>query len=67
MQSDLTHAIIRDAYLERFPNTCYGLGDWRRYDAGCWPVLDEQIIPREIQAVAEAAIKNGLEAQFTNG
>lgn len=66
MPADLAHAAIRDAYLERFPNTCYGSGDWRRYSAGCWPTVDELAVRREIQATAEVAIRNGLDVQFSN-
>lgn len=64
--TDLSHLAIRDAYLKRFPNTCYGLGDWRRYTTGHWPPLDEFEVKREIQAVAEIEARNGLETAFTS-
>lgn len=51
---DLSHVAVRDAYLAQFPNTCYGLAEWRRYTDGIWVPLHELEIKREIQAVAEA-------------
>jgi putative DNA primase/helicase len=64
---DLSHLVLRDAYLHHHPNTCYGLGDWRRYQAGHWPVIDGHVIKREIQAVAEAETSKGLAVNFTSG
>lgn len=58
--TDLSHIAIVEAYLERHPRTVRGLGEWRRYDAGIWPVIHEQIIKREIQAIAEAEANAGL-------
>lgn len=66
MPTDLTHATIRDAYLKRFPNTCYGLAEWRRYHEGSWPIIDEHVVKREIQAISEGLAKDGLPVQFNS-
>lgn len=63
---DLSHVAVRDAYLERWPNTCYGLGEWRRYHEGTWPDINEQVIRREIQLTAEICAREGLEIQVSN-
>lgn len=46
---DLRHARLRDRYLSDYPNTIFGLGEWRRYDNGYWPPVHELIIRKEIQ------------------
>lgn len=46
---DLRHVRLRDRYLSDFPNTIYGLGEWRRYDNGVWLPIHELIIRRELQ------------------
>ncbi|HTG95767.1 MAG TPA: phage/plasmid primase, P4 family [Pyrinomonadaceae bacterium] len=46
---DLRQIRLRDRYLADYPNTIYGLGEWRRYDNGVWPVVHELLIRREIQ------------------
>lgn len=63
---DLSHIVVRDAYLERFPHTCFGLGEWRRYTVGTWPTIHEQQVRRELQAIAEGAARNGLGVQINH-
>lgn len=46
---DLRHARLRDRYLSDYPNTIFGLGEWRRYDNGYWPPVHELLIRKEIQ------------------
>jgi len=46
---DLRQIRLRDRYLSDYPNTIYGLGEWRRYDNGTWPAVHELLIRREIQ------------------
>lgn len=46
---DLRHARLRDRYLSDYPNTIFGLGEWRRYDNGYWPPVHELTIRKEIQ------------------
>ena len=46
---DLRQIRLRDRYLSDYPNTIYGLGEWRRYDNGVWPTIPELLIRREIQ------------------
>lgn len=62
----LSHLAIRDAYMNKWPQTCFGLGEWRRYLDGIWAEVNEQIIRREIQLVAEIEAHNGLEVEVTN-
>lgn len=65
-KSDLRHVRLRDRYLLDYPNTIFGLGEWRRYDRGCWYPVHELQIRREIQesvaAQKQVTIKldNGL-------
>jgi putative DNA primase/helicase len=63
---DLSHLTVRDSYLERWPETCYGLGEWRRYTDGIWVDVNEQVVRREVQLVAEIAANDGLAIQVTN-
>ena len=46
---DLRQLRLRDRYLSDYPNTIYGLGEWRRYDKGIWPMLHDLAIRKEIQ------------------
>lgn len=63
--ADLSHLQTLEAYLSFRPNTCFGLGEWRRYEDGIWPIIHEQAIKREIMAVAEQAAADGVAVQFT--
>lgn len=64
---DLSQVILRDKYLELNSDTAFGLGEWKRYDSGIWAPIPEQVIKREIQAVAEVTIREGLGAQLSSG
>lgn len=63
---DLSHIAVRDAYLEKFPQTIFGLGEWRRYKDGIWPVRHEQFIRGEIQLVAEQQANRGQSISVTH-
>lgn len=47
------HIAIRDCFIsERKGDTCFGLGEWRRYQGGVWQEIPELIIKREIQRIS---------------
>lgn len=47
------HLEVRNCFIKRRNgDTCYGLGEWRRYDTGAWPSLPEIEIKREVQDLA---------------
>lgn len=51
---------LRDRWLTGCPLTGWGLGSWRRYSAGVWDAVHEDIIAREIMDVMEAAKGEGV-------
>jgi putative DNA primase/helicase len=51
---------LRDRWLERHPGTAYGLGEWRRYKAGVWSVVEEDTIAAEIVKILEEAKGEGI-------
>jgi P4 family phage/plasmid primase-like protien len=46
---------LRDRFIERHPDYCYGLGDWRRYGDGVWTPTAELKVKRLVVAVLEEA------------
>lgn len=47
------HLEVRNCFIKRRnSDTCYGLGEWRRYDAGAWPSVPEIQIKYEVQELA---------------
>lgn len=57
------HIAIRDCFIkQRKGDTCFGLGEWRRYKAGVWASVPDLKIKKEIQ---EIAVKKGVGT--TNG
>lgn len=46
------HLEVCASYIKRHSNTCYGLGEWRRYETGAWPALPEVQVKRDVQALA---------------
>lgn len=46
---DLRQIRLRDLYLADYPNTIYGLGEWRRYYDGVWNPLPELVVKHEMQ------------------
>lgn len=46
------HIAIRDCFIsKRKGDTCFGLGEWRRYKAGVWAAVPDLQIKKEIQAI----------------
>lgn len=68
--SKSTHIVLRDLYLAKHPDTCYGLGEWRRFNTGIWPEVPALTVRRELQAIAVArngcAVTNGLIESVAN-
>lgn len=57
------HIVIRDLFIkQRKGDTCFGLGEWRRYEAGVWAAVPDLKIKKEIQ---EIAVRKGVGT--TNG
>lgn len=57
------HIAIRDCFIkQRKGDTCFGLGEWRRYRRGAWEAVSDLLIKKEIQ---EIGVKKG--AGTTNG
>jgi putative DNA primase/helicase len=47
------HLEVRNRFIaKRNGDTCYGLGEWRRYSAGAWESLPELKVKHEIQTIA---------------
>lgn len=51
---------LAQRWLNVHPMTAYGLGDWRRYNAGAWPVFSKDVINREIRDILIGAKKEGV-------
>lgn len=48
-----SHIEVRNRFIkQRAGDTCYGLGEWRRFDTGAWAAVPDVQIKREIQALA---------------
>lgn len=56
----ISHTKLVDLHRKLFPNTCYGLGEWRRYTAGIWESTNELTIRLEIQHIARKLEETGL-------
>jgi putative DNA primase/helicase len=46
---------LGDMWLSRYPDTKYGIGEFRRYSNGWWPVVELDTVRQEIRTVLEAA------------
>jgi len=55
-----THDELRDRWIEGNPHHVHGLGEWRRYEAGIWPVVSESSVKAEISEVIEGAKPEGI-------
>src|SRR5215212_8473577 len=55
-----THDELRDRWIEGNPHHVHGLGEWRRYEAGIWPVVSETSVKAEISEVIEEAKPEGI-------
>jgi P4 family phage/plasmid primase-like protien len=58
-----THDELRDRWIgleEQGATYAHGLGDWRRYEDGTWPVVSETSVKASISEVVEAAKPEGV-------
>lgn len=55
-----THDELAARWLAAAPLTAHGLGDWRRYEAGIWPVCPDAVIRREMLNVLTSAKNEGI-------
>ena len=58
-----SHPEMVDHHRKLFPATIYGLGEWRRYNAGIWEALPELAVRLEIQQIGrrvDIAVNNGM-------
>jgi putative DNA primase/helicase len=51
---------LADIWLKRYPDTAYGLGEFRRYKNGAWPILPIEKVEKEILEIMEEAKRNGF-------
>lgn len=51
---------LANRWIETHSLTVYGLGDWRRYEAGMWPTLPEMTAKREVLDTLTAAKTEGV-------
>jgi len=51
---------IADMWLAKFPQTHYGLGEFRRYTVGHWPAIPLDQVYSEVLALCEDAAVDGL-------
>ena len=55
-----THDELRGRWIDHNPHHAHGLGEWRRYEEGVWPVVSETSIKAGISDVIEAAKPEGI-------
>lgn len=46
------HLEVCGSFIKKHADTCYGMGEWRRYETGAWPSLPEIRIKAEVQCLA---------------
>jgi putative DNA primase/helicase len=51
---------LADQWLKKYPDTTFGIGDFRRYKGGCWPVVPTAQIEGEILEIMENAKRDGF-------
>ncbi len=55
-----THDELRNRWMDDHPHHAHGLGEWRRYQDGIWPVISETSVKAKISSVIEAAKPEGI-------
>lgn len=55
---------LADRWLENHPGTAWGLGDFRRYVGGVWPVLPKGEVENEILAILEEEAITGVKTSI---
>jgi putative DNA primase/helicase len=56
---------LAEQWINKNPNTCFGLGSFRRYEAGIWHGVDDRIIEKEILEVLEQAKRNNIRPTYS--
>lgn len=51
---------LGERWIQSYPLTAYGLGEFRRYQDGAWPGISQDIVKAEISKVIEDAKKEGV-------
>ena len=51
---------LRDRWIAGHPNTAYGLGEFRRYQDGYWPILPKDQVRAELSKTLEHAKSEGI-------
>jgi putative DNA primase/helicase len=51
---------LRDRWRAQNPDHAHGLGEWRRYDRGIWPVVKNEVIRRPMVRILEGAKDEGI-------
>jgi len=54
------HSQLAARWLMRNRHTVYGMGEWRRYINGIYPVIERDIIKREIKHIVDQAKSEGV-------
>lgn len=55
---------LAQAWIEKHPDTVFGLGDFRRYKDGYWPKLPDAQVEMELNKIQEAAKRDGYKPTF---
>jgi len=63
------HLEVCNSFIKKHKDTCYGLGEWRRYGSGAWDTVPELQIKREAQCLAakhpKLTVTNSVVASVT--
>jgi putative DNA primase/helicase len=55
-----SHTALRDIWITNSAPVKFGLGNWRRYQDGYWPIVEKTEIEAEIMQVCEDAERRGV-------
>jgi len=51
---------LRDRWHRQYSGVVYGMGDWRKYNNGMWPVVEDAIVEQQMMRVLENAKGEGI-------
>lgn len=55
-----TQGELRDRWIDKHPNTAYGMSEWKRYANGLWHSIPKEVVNQEITDVIEDAQSEGV-------
>lgn len=55
---------IAQTWLDEHPDTCYGLGEFRRYSDGIWPPIEDHKIEFELAGIMERYKGSGVKTTY---